>query len=221
MQTLHVKWYHCGTERLQSLLRAAGAHPKACTLVPQVVQSCRVCRPWRKPGQSNKLIYSLAVSFNEEVQFEFVFYHSRFKFGLGGAHGISVVHLIDCCIRWSACMRSQSKTTRELLGGISLAWVNVSGGMTTLVLDGEIGMRGEHVDDVTMYNQIALKHKAPHQKAWLVERHDALIRSALQRAESQVIKERLCISPTIVVCLVAFMHNALGRFNNNTPTKFC
>ena len=89
--------------------------------------------------------------------------------------------------------------------------------MQTLTLDGETGMRGKDVDDWAMYNQITLKYKAPHQKAWLVERHNALIRAALQRAEAQVIKESLCISFTTVLGLVTFMHNALVCINNHTP----
>ena len=214
---LHVKWYHAETERLQSLLRAAGVLPKACNLVPQVIQSCQVCRPWRKPGQNNKLPYSLALSFNEGVQFDLIFYHSRLEPGLGGAHGIPVLHFIDCCIRLSARIKSQSKSTRDLLDGISLAWVNVFGGVQTLILDGETGMRGRAVDAWAIYNQITLKYKAPHQKAWLVERHDALIRSAVQRAESQVIKESFCISFTIVLGVVTFLHNALVCINQHTP----
>ena len=83
-----------------------------------------------------------------------MFYHSRLEPGLGGAHGIPILHLIDCCIRWSACIKSQSKSTRDLLDGISLAWVNVFGGVHTLTLDGETGMRGKEVDDWAMYNQI-------------------------------------------------------------------
>ena len=69
----------------------------------------------RKPGQSNKLIYLLAMSFNEEVQFNLSFYHSKLEPGLGGAHGVPIIHLIDYCMRWSACFKSQSKTTWDLL----------------------------------------------------------------------------------------------------------
>ena len=74
LQRLHVKWYHRETERLQSIVRAVGVPAKACNLGPQVVQACQVCRPWKRPGQSNKLTYSLALAFDEEVQFDFVFY---------------------------------------------------------------------------------------------------------------------------------------------------
>lgn len=57
-----------------------------------------------------------------------------------------------------------------------------------------------------MCSQMVIKHKVFHQKVWLVERHDALTRSAPQRAEAQVITEPLCISIVIVSGFVAFMH---------------
>ena len=76
-------------------------------------------------------------------------------------------------------------------------------------------MRGNEVDDWAMYSQITMQHTAPHQKAWMVERHNALIRSALQRADAQVTKESLHISFNTVLGLVIFMHNALVCINNN------
>lgn len=57
LQRLHVKWYHCETERLQSLLRAAGAPAKASNLVPQVVQACQACREWKRPWNANNLTH--------------------------------------------------------------------------------------------------------------------------------------------------------------------
>lgn len=77
-------------------------------------------------------------------------------------------------------------------------------------------MRGKEFDDWAMYSQIAMTHKAPHQTAWLVERHDAAIRSA-SRAEAQVIKESLCISSNIVFGLATSMHNAFVSIINRIP----
>lgn len=217
LQRLHVQWYHCEIERLQRILRGAGLPAKACNLVPQVVQACQVCRPWKKPAQSNKIIYSLAMQFNKEVQFDLVPYHSALEPGLGGVQGIPIAHVIGCCIRWSACIRSSSKSINDSLDCISIAWGNVFGNMQTLTLDGETGMRGKEVDDYATCSQISMKYMPPYQNALLVERHNALIRSALQRAEAQVIKESLCISFNAMPGLVAFMHNSLVLITNHTP----
>lgn len=84
-----------------------------------------------------------------------------------------IIHLIGCCIGWSACVSAQSRSTKDLLEWISLAWVQVFGGMATFILDGEIGMKGREVDDWARYNQVTVRHKAPHQEAWLVEMQNA------------------------------------------------
>ena len=89
---------------------------------------------------------------------------------------------------WSAYMMFPTRSTRDLLDCISIAWINAFVGMNVLTLDGETVMRSKDVDDLAMYHQVISKYKAPHQKAWLVERHNALIRQGLQRAETQVIK---------------------------------
>ena len=89
--------------------------------------------------------------------------------------------------------------------------------MKTLTLDGETGVRAKEVDDLALFNQVPLEYKAPHQKTWLVERHNPLIRSALQRTESQVFKEILVASSVTVSGLVTFMHDALASINNHTP----
>ena len=158
-------------------------------MCPRVVQACQSCRPWKRPSQGNKLTFSFALPFQEEVQFDLLFYRSALQPGLGGENGIPIVHLIDCCIRWSACIKSRSTTIRDLSDSMSIAWINAFGNMTVLTLDGDSGMRGKEADAWAMCSQLALKYKAPHRKAWLVERHNAVIRSALQTAESQVINE--------------------------------
>ena len=61
-QRLHVKWYHGGTERIQSLLRVVGIFANVCNLVPHVVQACQACRLWRRLGQSNTFTFGFSVS---------------------------------------------------------------------------------------------------------------------------------------------------------------
>ena len=142
------------------------------------------------------------------MQFGLLFYRSALQPGLEGEKGIPTVHLTYCCIRWSACMMSPSRSIMDLPDCISVAWANVFGNLKVLILDGGTGMRSNEADDWAMYSQAALKHKAFHQKAWLVERHNAFIRSALQGAETHAIKESLRVSLVTVLGLVTFRRNA-------------
>ena len=186
MQRLHVKWYRCEPKRFQSICKAAGVPARACGLVPHVMQTCQVGRSWKRPSQSDKFTYGLALAFQEDVQFDIRFYHSALQPGLGGETGIPIVHLIDCCIQWAARMLSHSCSTMGLFDCMPVAWVNVFGGMQVLSLDGETGVGSTQAGAWVTCSQATLKHKTPHQQAWLVERHDALMRSALRFAEAQV-----------------------------------
>ena len=60
-------------------------------------------------------------------------------------------------------------------------------------------MEGTDIDDWAIYIQVTINHKAPHQKVWLVERHHASIRNALQRCDAQAINESFCVSFQIVL----------------------
>ena len=113
-------------------------------------------------------------------------------------------------------MRSQTKTTNDLLERIALAWLDVFGGMEALTLDGETRTRGKEVDDWAMYSQIALKYNVPHQTVWFVERHNAFVRSVLQRAGCQAMTASLCVGFVAVLGLVFVMHNVLVPVNNYT-----
>ena len=114
-------------------------------------------------------------------------------------------------------MTCPSRSIRDLLDCISIVGNNVFGGMTVAVSDGQAGMRSQVADDLAMCNQIAFKLKAPHQTALRVERHNALIRSAVQRAESQVFRKSLFASFVAVFGLVGFMHDVFGSINSHTP----
>ena len=88
----------------------------------------------------------------------------------------------------------KSNGTTDLLDCISNSWISIFGSMTILALDGENGMRAKEVDDWAMHNQVILRYKAPRQKVWFVERHNVLLRSIVQRVESQAFKQSLCVS---------------------------
>eukprot|EP00973_Karenia_brevis_P080511 11169959-Karenia_brevis.AAC.1 len=62
-----------------------------------------------------------------------------------------------------------------------------------LTLDEETGMRGQKVSDWASTHNIQLQFKAPRQKAWIVERHNELLRRSLHTTESQLRKEEVKI----------------------------
>ena len=81
------------------------------------------------------------------------------------------------------------KKEKTLLNGIGTIWIQIYGPPKVLTLDQERGMRGTDVDHWAIYNQITMNYKAPRQKAWLVERHNEILRVGLHRTETQILKE--------------------------------
>ena len=78
-------------------------------------------------------------------------------------------------------------------------------------------MRGQCALDWALALGINLKFKAPRQKAWLVERHNEIIRRGLHRTESQLLKESIRCTFEQVLYIVFFMKNSLTVVNTSTP----
>ena len=215
LMRLHVRWWHASTEALSRTLKAAGAPAAAIADIPAMVQGCRVCRDWKRPGPTNVATIRMVENFNEEVQFDLMFYESLIDKKRGR---LPIIHLIDACIRWSTTAIVASREEEELTMGISRAWISTFGSMTTLVQDGETGMRGQLALDWALANAITLKFKAPRQKAWLVERGNEILRQALHKTETQLLQEDLTsISVECTLAMVTFMKNSLTVIGTSTP----
>ena len=89
--------------------------------------------------------------------------------------------------------------------------------MTTLTLDEEGGLRGQCAFDWANAHGINLRFKAPRQKAWIVERHNEIIRQALHRTEDQLVKEGVTVPFEQALHTVTFMKNSLTVINGSTP----
>ena len=213
IQRLHIRWWHAGVEPLSRTFRVAGAPAQAIADVPAIVQACNICRDWKRPPPGNIATYRITMEFNAEVQFDLIFYNSLLEPQRGL---IPIAHLIDTCIRFSA----GAVTTKEevdLVTTIAKVWISIFGPMTVLCLDEETGMRGQCAMDWALAVGVHLKFKAPRQKAWLVERHNEIIRQGLHRTESQLRKEDIRATFDQVLATTIFMKNSLTVINSSTP----
>eukprot|EP00973_Karenia_brevis_P047493 6594134-Karenia_brevis.AAC.1 len=61
---------------MSQILRASGVPNKAIEHVPDIVNGCMVCRDWHRPGLQNVATFRLSLAFNEDVQFDLMFYRS-------------------------------------------------------------------------------------------------------------------------------------------------
>ena len=98
--------------------------------------------------------------------------------------------------------------------------MSINCAMNVLTLDGDTGMKkGRGVDDWAMQSQLFTCYESPRQKAWLVERHNAILGAGQLRTETQMRKESTAASSSTVLAIVAFMHNTLTCINGCTPCQ--
>ena len=127
-----------------------------------------------------------------------------------------IIHLIDACIRYSRRGVS-TKDEWTLITRITELWLSVFGAPKVLVLEQEAGLRGDLAMQWAQKWGLHLAFKAPRQKAWIVERHNEIIRHGVHRTESQMMKEGINMPFEAVLGMVTFMKNALTNINGSTP----
>ena len=220
LMRLHIRWYHATIQEMTNILRAAGVDARALSQIPSVCQGCNVCRDWKKPGPKCVAAFRLTTKFNEEVQFDLLFYrpqHDAHGMKLDKKGNIIIAHCIDTCTRWSCAEAVNSKHAQTLLSAISNMWLKTFGPMDVLTLDNESGMKTDAAGDWASANRVELKYKAPRQKAWIVERHNAIVRETLQKTESQLVRDNIKLPFVQILAIVMFMKNALTVINTSTP----
>ena len=73
LKRLHLRWWHCSSERMSKLLKAAGVPQSALNQVHAVCTSCKACRAWQRPGNRSITSTRLSERFGETVQFDLLF----------------------------------------------------------------------------------------------------------------------------------------------------
>ena len=207
LKRLHIRWNHPQAARMCPLLRAGGAAPLSISEVPAMIQKCDICRKWTKPTPRSVVTARLVTEFNIEVQFDLWFYHSL----------IDKSHLEDTAIRLIANFLLDSKEESSLCRGISKSWIPTHGLVKVLVQDGEIGMRSAVTADWAGANSIQLKFKPSEVKAWVAERHQALLRDAAHAVESQLQKEGIFSQFETTLAMITFAHNSLTDMGGFSP----
>ena len=107
LRRLHIRWWHASLGSMGRLLSNAGVPDSTLNLLPCIIDTCRVCRMWARPGPRNITSATLHTKFNDAVQFD-LFFHGRHV----------VVHLVDSAIRWAVAEEIANKDTKTILTAI-------------------------------------------------------------------------------------------------------
>ena len=116
------------------LLKASGLSKEITDLIPEITQTCRVCRHWARPMPDARATSSLVVGFNIEVEGDLMFYRHH-----GTQHIILV--LTDRGVRWTSTAVIPDKSTATLLTALDQVLISIFGPPQVLIFDGETGFK--------------------------------------------------------------------------------
>jgi len=193
---------------MSTLLKHAGAPSSALKLLPEIVDTCKICRMWKRPTPKSITNTRLAEKFNEAVQWDILFYKKSM-----------ISHLLDEAIRWSTASLLTSKDAPSLITAISQDWVRPFGGPRVLIADGEKGLCSEQVAQFLDRCNTQLKSKAPGEHAQMVERHHELLRQTLHKLEEQLIEEGIAVPFSVVLNEAVLAKNSLTSVGGHTPYR--
>ena len=91
LRKLHTRWWHASEHTMRRFLERVGVNERVLEMIPEIVQTCKVCRAWQRPGPSNACNSELADKFNEQVECDLLFVNKSIIFPFAGQ-----VHKMAC-----------------------------------------------------------------------------------------------------------------------------
>ena len=114
---------------MRRFLERVGVLDAILNLIPEICDTCKVCRMWANPGPDNVCSVDIPDTFNKQVECDLLFVHKYVIF-----------HMLDRCTRWHAGALVPDKSEETLTNAIHTCWVGVHCLMKELILDGESGI---------------------------------------------------------------------------------
>ena len=206
LKRLHMRWWHCSSSRMSSLLKAAGVSKSTLDLIPSVCAACKSCRAWQQPGHRSMTSSRLSTRFNEVVQFDLVFIEDKI-----------VGHLIDEATKWSVVDVLENRETSTILSFITNRWLRTFGPITTIISDQEGAVYSEEGAIWAEKKSIQLRPKPKGAHAAIVERHHQMIRELMHRLLHQARAENLAIDFSDALSEAVFAKNIFLNVGGFSP----
>lgn len=207
LRKLHIRWFHCGASRMKMLLTSAGVKSDIMALVDEIVETCSICRMWARPGPRSVSSTSVYTRFNQCVQYDLLFFKTHI-----------ILHMIDCAMRWSAGCLVENKLSETLINAMDKLWFRVFGSPQELVGDREGGI-AEPIASARFLELrgIKLTLKARGQHAFLIERHNEILRQQIHKCDEQATADGLRVDMENILNESLFAKNSLLVLGGYTP----
>ena len=174
--------------------------------IPSIVDTCRVCRMWTRPSPHATATSRLTTAFNQVMQYDLVFIDSKI-----------VLHMICTTIRWSVTEEIPDRLTETILSAITLRWFSVFGPPEAVEGDQE-GALGSAEGAVWASRWGASRKLRPKEAhAWMIERHNELLRQHWHLVNSQLKDEGLKVPFKLTLAESTFAKNVLLSVDGATP----
>ena len=131
--------------------------------VPEITDTCKVCRHWARPSPDAKPSCRMVIGFNIEIEGDLMFYRHK------GVQRILLV-LTDRGVQWTTASEVDDKQTAALLTAIDAAWVAIFGPPQVLIFDGETGLDDAESATFFQLRGITKRTAAPRQHTRIVDR---------------------------------------------------
>ena len=210
LRKLHLRWWHCSTDRMTRILKAAGLGNEILDLVPAIQDTCKVCRHWARPQPDAKATCRMIVGFNIEVEGDLMFCRHQ------GRQNVLLV-LADRGVRWVATTLVADRQTSTLLTGIDTSWISIFGPMQVLLFDGESGLDDEESTTFFQLRGITKRTSAPGQHTRVVDRKIQVLRDTIHKLGSQLHEEGLPVPFSRIAAESTYALNALSSVNGMSP----
>eukprot|EP00971_Amphidinium_carterae_P331793 6465576-Amphidinium_carterae.1 len=206
LRRLHVKWFHASADQMHRVLKAAGIPRQVLRDIPQITDSCRICRSWARPTEHSKTSIRLSTRFNESVQLD-VLYWTDYM----------ILHLMDECTKWCVAEMIGSTDDQELITSITLKWFQPFGAPSNMIVDGEKGLASDTALHWLSSWGVERIPRAPNQHAHLIERHHQILRDLLHKVQSQHDEEGLVSAPQLLLAECVLAKNTMLSIAGESP----
>ena len=201
-----MRWWHASEPKMRAMLQAAGLDNVRLDMIKAVVDTCRECRAWKRPGNAIIASVSIPTKFNEEGEADLLFYKRHIAF-----------HIIDLAIRLSDGCEIPNKQTDTLLDAYITSWVQRNGAFKVLHMDGETGMNNETAIAELKRLGTQFKVRAPGQHTRTSDKRIAILRHVMHLIEEDLTRYGIEITFKRLFGEGLFVCNAFTFYNGASP----
>ena len=206
LRKLHLRWWHAPAKRMRELLQHAGAPREVLPLIDEIVDTCRICRNWTRPGPKAMSSSRLSTKFNETVQVDLLFHKKHV-----------IVHMIDECTRWTVTALVPDQEQATIMEAMKKIWFKLYGYPSTLISDQEGAVVATDSAAHLEHNHCKLLLRAKGQHANMVERHHEILRDQLRRLEDQATADGLKCGFEAILSEATLSKNCLVSVGGRSP----